>query len=70
MRWGWYFFAGIASIALGVIALAYPGVTLVLLTLLVAIYALSHGILEVVAASSLHEMESGSRWMLGLTGVL
>jgi uncharacterized membrane protein HdeD (DUF308 family) len=70
MRWGWYVFAGIASIALGVIALAYPGMTLLLMTMLVGIYAIAHGIFELVAASSMHEMESGSRALLGLTGVV
>jgi len=37
--------------------------------MLVGIYAIAHGIFEVVAGLSLHEMESGSRWLLGLTGV-
>jgi len=67
-RWGWYLFAGIAAVALGVIALAYPGVTLLALVLLIGIYAIAQGVLELVAAFSWEELDS--RWLLGLTGVL
>jgi uncharacterized membrane protein HdeD (DUF308 family) len=68
LRWGWYAFAGIASIALGVVALAYPHVTLLALILLVAIRAIVMGITEVVAAFSWEGVDS--RWLLGVTGVL
>ena len=61
-------FAGIAAVALGVIALAYPGVTLLALVLLIGIYAIAQGVLELVAAFSWEELDS--RWLLGLTGVL
>jgi uncharacterized membrane protein HdeD (DUF308 family) len=67
-RWGWYVFAGLASIALGVTALAYPGVTLIAVVLLVALRALALGILELVAAFSWEGLER--RWLLGLTGLL
>jgi uncharacterized membrane protein HdeD (DUF308 family) len=67
-RWGWYLFEGIVSIALGVIALAYPGVTLLALVLLVALRAIMLGVLELVAAFSWETLDS--RWLLGLTGAL
>src|SRR5438045_3397933 len=47
-RWGWYLFEGIASIALGVIALVYPAVTLLAIILLVGLRAIAVGIFEVV----------------------
>jgi uncharacterized membrane protein HdeD (DUF308 family) len=68
-RWAWHLFAGIASVAVGVIALAFPGVTLLAITLLVGLYAIAHGTLEIAGAFSMSEMDTGSRWMLGLTGV-
>jgi uncharacterized membrane protein HdeD (DUF308 family) len=68
MRWGWYAFAGVASIALGVIALVYPQVTLLALVLLVAIRAVVLGIVELIAAFSWEGLDS--RWLLGVTGVL
>jgi uncharacterized membrane protein HdeD (DUF308 family) len=67
-RWAWYVFAGIASIALGVVALAYPRVTLIAIVLLVALRAIMLGVLELVAAFSWEEL--GNRWLLGLTGLL
>jgi uncharacterized membrane protein HdeD (DUF308 family) len=66
--WGWYVFEGLVSIALGVIALAYPSVTLLAIVLLVGIRAIVMGIVEVVAAFSWEGSES--RWLLGITGVL
>ena len=67
-RWGWYLFEGIASVALGVVALAYPGVTLLALVILVAIRALMLGFFELAAAFSWEGLDS--RWLLGVTGVL
>jgi uncharacterized membrane protein HdeD (DUF308 family) len=67
-RWGWYLFAGLASIALGVIALAYPGVTLLAVVLLVGIYAIVQGIFGLVAAFSWEGVDAP--WLVGLTGVL
>ncbi|HEX7837748.1 MAG TPA: HdeD family acid-resistance protein [Kofleriaceae bacterium] len=66
--WGWYAFGGIVSILAGVVALAYPSVTLFVLVLLVAIRAIVMGIVELGAAFSWREFDS--RWLLGLTGVL
>lgn len=68
LNWGWYLFEGLASLALGVIALVYPGLTLVALVLLVGLRALTLGIFEMVAAFSWREL--ASRWLLGLTGAL
>jgi uncharacterized membrane protein HdeD (DUF308 family) len=66
--WGWHVFEGVVSIALGVIALAYPGLTLLALVLLIGIRAIVMGVVELVAAFSWEGSES--RWLLGITGVL
>jgi uncharacterized membrane protein HdeD (DUF308 family) len=66
--WGWHVFEGLASVALGIIALAYPGVTLITLVLLVGLRAIVMGVFELVGAFSSEGSES--RWLLGLTGVL
>jgi uncharacterized membrane protein HdeD (DUF308 family) len=67
-RWGWYVFEGIASVALGIVALAYPGVTLLVIVFLVALRALVLGTFELSAAFSWHDIDS--RWLLGITGVM
>ena len=67
-RWGWYVVGGIVSIAAGIVALAYPGVTLLVLVLVVGARAIVMGILELGAAFSWPELDS--RWLFGLTGVL
>jgi CPA1 family monovalent cation:H+ antiporter len=67
-RWGWYLFEGIVSVALGVIALAYPGVTLLALVLFVALRAIILGVIELAAAFSGEAADH--RWLLGLTGAL
>jgi uncharacterized membrane protein HdeD (DUF308 family) len=67
-RWGWYLFAGIATIALGVVALVYPGLTFVTLVFIVGLRAIALGIFDVIAAFAGEEIES--RWLLGITGVL
>lgn len=68
MRWGWYVFAGLASVALGVLAVAVPALTAVFLVLLVGLRAIVLGTFEMVAAFSWDDLES--RWILGLTGGL
>jgi uncharacterized membrane protein HdeD (DUF308 family) len=67
-RWGWHLFEGIAGIALGVIALAFPHLTLLVLVLFVALRAIILGVVEVAAAFSWEGADS--RWLLGLAGML
>lgn len=67
-RWGWYLFEGLVTIALGVVALAYPSVTLLAIILLVGIRAIMLGIFELAGAFAWEGLDS--RWLLGVTGVL
>jgi uncharacterized membrane protein HdeD (DUF308 family) len=67
-RWGWYVFEGLASIAVGVIALAYSHLTLLALVVLVGLRAIAMGLFELIAALSGKGIDS--RWLLGITGVL
>jgi uncharacterized membrane protein HdeD (DUF308 family) len=68
LRWGWYFLEGITSVAIGVIAFAYPAITLLVIVLLVAIRAIVLGLIQIIGAFSLKGFES--RWLLGFTGVV
>jgi uncharacterized membrane protein HdeD (DUF308 family) len=67
-RSGWYVFEGLVTVALGVIALVYPRITLLALVIIVAIRAIALGGVELAAAFSWRGFDS--RWLLGLTGAL
>ncbi len=68
MRWGWYAFSALINVAAGVIALAYPHATFLLLVMLVAARAIVIGLLEIGVAASWRELDS--RWLLGISGAL
>jgi uncharacterized membrane protein HdeD (DUF308 family) len=57
--WGWLLFGGVLSVAVGVLALAWPGATILVLGLLLGIRMLFFGIAEVMFAVGLHETTSG-----------
>jgi uncharacterized membrane protein HdeD (DUF308 family) len=59
---------GLAGIAAGVAALAWPGITALVLLYLIAAWAVATGVLEVVAAIDLRK-EIENEWLLGLAGI-
>jgi uncharacterized membrane protein HdeD (DUF308 family) len=69
MRWGWYLFEAIVSIAAGVFTLVYPGITALVLLYVIAAWAILHGIIEIAAAIELRHVVKGE-WMLALAGIL
>lgn len=69
LRWGWYLFEGLANVALGVLALALPGMTIVLAVLLIGIRALVLGTLGVAAAFAVKGLVE-PRWLIGLAGAV
>jgi uncharacterized membrane protein HdeD (DUF308 family) len=68
-RWGWYFFEGLVSIVAGVGAFAWPGITAVVLAMMIGAWALLTGIAEIVAAIELRKVLSGE-WLLAASGVV
>jgi uncharacterized membrane protein HdeD (DUF308 family) len=67
-RWGWYLFEGVVSVAIGVIALAAPGITFLALVFYVGLRAIILGFIE--GASAFSWAGHQSRWLLGVAGVL
>jgi uncharacterized membrane protein HdeD (DUF308 family) len=59
---------GLASIAVGVVALVWPGITALALIYLIAAWAVVTGILEVVAAVQLRKLIE-NEWLLVLGGI-
>ncbi|SLM49055.1 conserved membrane protein of unknown function [Nitrospira japonica] len=68
-NWGWIALRGVAAVIFGVLAFAWPGVTLVVLALFFGAYALIDGICALVAA---YRGREGSTpvWPLVLIGLL
>ena len=68
-NWWLLLLRGIAAVAFGVLALAWPGVTILTLTLLWGIYALFDGVLALWEAVSGGISEIAPRWWLALVGI-
>jgi uncharacterized membrane protein HdeD (DUF308 family) len=67
--WGLGAFEGVLGVVIGVLALAMPRITAMVLAVLVGVWALVTGILELVAAIRFrHELRT--EWLLGSAGVL
>jgi uncharacterized membrane protein HdeD (DUF308 family) len=60
---------GVAAIAFGVLAFAWPGITLVVLTYMWGLYAISDGILALWAAIAGRGGEIAPRWWLAIVGI-
>jgi len=62
-------FTGILGIGIGVVTFKWPGVTVVALLALIAVWSILRGVMELVAAVRLRREIKGEFW-LGLSGVL
>ena len=61
---GWTGFMGVLSILAGIVVLAYPGISLVTLALVLGIWLIIYGVMEIAAAFS----GSGQPWAGSGTG--
>ena len=68
-RWWIFLVEGLLGIGAGIVALAWPGVTSLVLIYMIASWAIITGILEIAAAIRLRN-EISNEWMLGLGGLL
>lgn len=58
-HWGWVLAYGILSIFAGIIVLAYPGLTLLGLAVILGIWLLGFGIMEITAAFRIRKLVAG-----------
>ena len=68
-RWWATLIGGIVSVAAGFVAFAMPGLTAVALLMLIGVWAMFRGMLDIVAAVQLRDVIEGE-WMLALVGVV
>jgi uncharacterized membrane protein HdeD (DUF308 family) len=69
-HWGWVLAFGIITLGLGVLALVWPGRTLVVVAVLFGIQLIVMGIFRFAAAFASDDRSGGSRVLLALLGVL
>jgi uncharacterized membrane protein HdeD (DUF308 family) len=67
-RWGWLILEGIFDIGAGIVALLWPGITVLVFVILVAAWAIVSGASMAIAAFRLDRR--GARWLMALAGVL
>lgn len=58
--WGWLLFGGVLSLVVGVLALFWPGATILVLGLLLGIRMLFFGIAEIMFGLALHHVHSAT----------
>ena len=68
-RWWVVFLRGVIAVIFGVMAFAWPHLTIATLVLLFGWYALIHGISSMIGAIA-YRPEAGNRWLLALEGVV
>jgi uncharacterized membrane protein HdeD (DUF308 family) len=68
-NWGWVVLRGFAAIVFGVLAFAWPGLTLAALVLVWGAYALADGVLALLAAFQIRD-EGKPMWPLLLVGLI
>ena len=68
-RWWWGLLGGLASIVAGVLALLWPGLTAIVLAVVVGVWAVVTGVSEIATAFRLRRAGGRVR-LLGLAGVL
>ncbi|HEY7048086.1 MAG TPA: HdeD family acid-resistance protein [Jatrophihabitantaceae bacterium] len=68
--WKWFAFFGVASIVLGILALIWPGHTLVALAVLFGIQLIVGGVFRLVAAVTFDDASAGTRALFAIIGLL
>lgn len=69
-HWGWVLAYGVLTLLAGIVVVAWPGETLLVLAVLFGIQLIISGIFRFVAALASADLTGGTRVMFGLLGVL
>jgi uncharacterized membrane protein HdeD (DUF308 family) len=69
-HWGWLLVLGVITVLAGIAALAWPGLTLLVVAVLFGVQLIVMGIFRFVSAFASDEVTGGNRVLLALLGVL
>jgi uncharacterized membrane protein HdeD (DUF308 family) len=69
-HWGWVLAFGIITLLAGIVVLAWPGATLLVIAVLFGVQLIVAGIFRFVAAFATEDTSGGTRVLLALLGVL
>jgi uncharacterized membrane protein HdeD (DUF308 family) len=69
-HWGWVLFFGIVTLLAGIVVLAWPGETLLVIAVLFGIQLIIAGIFRFVSAFAMDDASGGTRVLMALLGVL
>jgi uncharacterized membrane protein HdeD (DUF308 family) len=69
-HWGWVLGYGIVTLLAGIVVLAWPGETLLVVAVLFGVQLIVAGVFRLVAAFATDDLTGGTRVMLALLGVL
>lgn len=69
-HWGWFLVYGVITMLAGIAALAWPGITLLVLAVLFGVQLIVSGVFRFVAALASEDLTGGTRVLLALLGVL
>lgn len=66
---GWYVLGGLVSLAAGVIAFMRPGLTAIAVLIVIGIWAIIRGVIEIATAIQIRKEVEGE-WMLAAAGII
>ena len=69
-HWDWFAFFGVSSLVLGVVALVWPGATLLVLVVVFAVQLVISGVFRLVGAVVYDDASAGTRALLAILGLL
>jgi uncharacterized membrane protein HdeD (DUF308 family) len=69
-HWGWVLFFGVITVVLGILALAWPGHTLIAIAVVFGVQLVVMGVFRFVASFAFPDLSGGTRVLYALLGVL
>lgn len=69
-HWGWLAFFGVVCVVAGLIALAWPGPTLLVLAVVFGVELVVSGVFRLVAAVTFHEAGGATQALMAILGLL